>query len=68
MTTQQATAEVFWTAYKALPKKAQDDFLARLTSDPGLRDDLMDIAIIKKRHSDKARPFSEYLADRSSRR
>ena len=67
MTTQQATAEVFWTAFKALPKGAKEDFLARLTTDPQLRHDLMDLAIIEKRRSEKARPFAEYLAEHSEK-
>ena len=66
MIAQQATAEVFWTAFKALPKPVQENFLARLTSDPGLREDLMDIALIEKRRSERARPFTEYLAERSA--
>jgi len=29
----QATAEVFWTAFKALPKHARENFLDKLASD-----------------------------------
>ena len=65
MTAQQATAEVFWTAFKALPKTAKDDFLAHLACDPAMRHDLIDIALIAKRRADKSRPFAEYLADHS---
>ena len=68
MTAQQATTEVFWTAFKALPRTAREDFLAHLASDPDLRQDLMDIALIERRGADKSRPFSEYLAERSGRR
>ncbi len=68
MTAQQATAEVFWTAFKALTKPAQEDFLARLTADPALREDLLDLALIEKRRPEKARPFSEYIAERSARK
>jgi len=63
MTAQQATVEVFWTAFKALPKTAKEDFLDHLASDPDLRQDLLDIALIKRRRSDKSRPFTEYLAE-----
>jgi len=33
MTRVQATAEIFFTAFKALPKKEQDVFLSKLFSD-----------------------------------
>lgn len=68
MTAQQATAEVFWTAFKAMPKQAQADFLARLASDRALREDLLDLAVIESRRSEKARPFTEYLAERAGKR
>lgn len=61
MSPAQATVEVFWTAFKALPKQAQEGVLARFMSDRGVREDLMDVALIKKRRSEKTRPFSSYL-------
>lgn len=42
MTALQATAEVFWTAFKALPKGAQEDFLDRLMVDRRVRRELED--------------------------
>ncbi|MEK9145300.1 MAG: hypothetical protein AAB339_06805 [Elusimicrobiota bacterium] len=68
MTVQQATAEVFWTAFKALSKGAREDVLARIASDPSLREDLLDLALIEKRRHEKARPFAEYVAERSPKR
>lgn len=68
MTAQQATAEVFWTAFKALPKGAQEDVLTRIAADPQLREDLLDLALIEKRRHEKARPFAEYVAERSSQK
>jgi len=62
MTAMQATAEVFWTAFKALPKGAREDFMVRLVEDQALREDLADIALIEKRRAEKSRPFSAYLA------
>lgn len=38
----QATAEVFWTAFKALPKGAQEDFLDRLMINRRVRQELED--------------------------
>lgn len=68
MTTPQATAEVFWTAFKTLPKAAQEDFMARLASDPNLREDLLDLAVIEKRRHEKSRPFADYVADRAAKK
>jgi hypothetical protein len=68
MTALEATVEVFMTAYKALPKAARAGFLARLVEDREVREDLMDIAAIEKRRSEKARPFTDYLATHRARR
>jgi hypothetical protein len=38
----QAAAEVFWTAFKALPRGAQDNFLDRLMVDRRVRRELED--------------------------
>lgn len=38
----EAAAEVFWTAFKALPKGAREDFLDRLMVDPRVRHDIED--------------------------
>jgi hypothetical protein len=62
MTALEATVEVFMTAYKALPKAARAGFVARLIEDREVREDLMDIATIEKRKSEKTRPFTDYLA------
>ena len=68
MTAQQATAEVFWTAFQALPKTAKEDFLVHLACDPGMQHDFIDIALIAKRRSEKCRPFAEYLAGHSGKK
>ena len=38
----EAAAEVFWTAFKALPKGAQENFLDRLTVNRRVRQELED--------------------------
>lgn len=68
MTALEATVEVFLTAYKALPKAARATFLARLVEDREVREDLIDIAAIEKRKTEKSRPFTEYLSSRRARR
>ena len=42
MTSLQATAEVFWTAFKSLPKGVQEGFLDRLIVDRRIRRELED--------------------------
>jgi len=47
MTTKEATAEIFWTAFKALPKPEQAAIVARLLGDKEFVQDLMDVALIE---------------------
>jgi len=61
MTEAEATAEVFWTAFKVLPKAEQQAVLRRLVQDQHLRRDLMDLSLIEERRDEPARPLREYL-------
>ena len=61
MTHTEATAEVFWTALKALPRKEQQAVIRRVVQDDKLRRDLMDLAIIEERRAEPARPLRQYL-------
>jgi len=67
MTTTQATAEVFWTAFLAMGKRERHAFLERLVADPSLREDLLDAALIEERKHEPTRPLDEVLADRQHR-
>lgn len=62
----QATAEVFYTAFKALKSKEKEAFLEKMISDPELREDLTDIALIEKAKKIKGKHVSamEYFAKR----
>jgi hypothetical protein len=62
MTELEATAEVFWTALKALPRKEQQAVLRRVLQDKKLRNDMMDLALIEERRTESARPLREVLA------
>jgi hypothetical protein len=64
MTASQATAEVFVTALRALPRKQRDEVLARIASDPDLREDLLDRALLLERRREPSRPLRDYLAER----
>ena len=62
-----ATAEVFFTAFKALPKAERDEIVVRMAGDRSLRRDLLDLATIAERQQESSRPFDEYLAARGQR-
>jgi hypothetical protein len=59
------TAEVFWTAFKTMPRKERDAFLGKMLKDKRLREDLIDIAIAEERSVDKTRPFRKFLEERN---
>ena len=65
MTTSQATAEVFATAFRALPKKERQAVLALITEDEELREDLLDLTVIAQRRNEPSRPFREFLAEQN---
>jgi hypothetical protein len=48
MQTSQATIEVFFTAFKALKSNEQEAFLEKVISNPELREDIIDIALIER--------------------
>lgn len=56
-----ATAEVFFTSFKALPKEERDEVLVRIAGDRTLRRDLRDLATLAERQQEPSRPFQEYL-------
>ena len=62
-----ATAEVFFTAFKALPKAERDEVVVRMAGDRSLRRDLLDLATIAERQQESSRPFQEYLGARGER-
>lgn len=70
MTVQEAQAEVFWMAFKALHKKEREAVVSRLLSDEEFREDLMDIALIAQaRHeTGEDMPLQDYIAQQSQQR
>jgi len=64
MIAEEAKAEVFWLAFKGLPRKEQQLVVQKLLQDREFIEDLLDIAIIEQRRSEPSRPLEEYLADR----
>ena len=63
MTAREATAEVFWTAFRALPKAERETVIRRLVRDPKLKEDLIDIVTALQRQHEKANPHKRVRAD-----
>jgi hypothetical protein len=61
MSKAQATAEVFWTAFRSLPAVQRQAVLRRMVEDDSLRHDLQDLATIARRRREPSRPLREYL-------
>ena len=70
MKTIESTAEVFFTAFRALKKKEKEAFLHMVFNDMRLREDLIDIALIEKAKKVKGTAISAraYFARRRSQR
>jgi len=57
-------AEVYLMALKSLSEAEREAIFVRLLEDPQLREDILDLAVIKQRQGEPSRPFTEYLAER----
>jgi hypothetical protein len=68
MTSTQATAEVFWTAFRALPKKERKAIFEKLLGHKEFREDLIDIALVERRQKEPSRPLEDYLEERRKKR
>jgi len=55
---------VFFTAFRALPKKEREAVIERLLRDKEFVEDLIDIAILDKRRREPSRSLDEYLAEK----
>lgn len=60
----ESRAEVYLMALQSLSKAEREVVIARLLEDTKLMEDILDLAIIRKRQGEPARPFREYLAKR----
>lgn len=61
MTSKQATAEIFMTAFRALPQEEQNTFLLAIVKDSRLGEDVIDLAIATKRSAEKTKPLRPFL-------
>ncbi|MGB8658124.1 MAG: hypothetical protein WCE90_10135 [Candidatus Zixiibacteriota bacterium] len=67
MSTIQAKAEIFWMAFRGLPKREKQSVIERLLKDEEFMEDLIDLAILKQRRKEPSRSLEHYLADRKRR-
>ena len=58
MTMAQATAEVFFAAFKALKSNEKEAFLEKVLQNSTLRQDVMDIALMEEAKKVKGKPVS----------
>lgn len=65
MTAQQATAEVFWTAYNGMKPAEREAFLSKLMKDKRLAEDIRYAAVIEKRKNEPTMSLDDYLKRRS---
>lgn len=60
-------ADVYLMALQSLSKAEREAVISRLLEDASLREDILDLAIIRQRQEEPSRPFREYLAERKKR-
>ncbi|MFH1245815.1 MAG: hypothetical protein V1662_04945 [Candidatus Omnitrophota bacterium] len=63
MTVIQAKAEVFLTAFNAMPKPEQNAILFGLIHNARLREDIIDLTIAETRNCQSSRPLKNFLAE-----
>lgn len=63
----QSKAEIYFMAFQSLSETEKEAVVARLLEDEGLREDILDIALIRERQKEKSQPFRQYLAAREKR-
>lgn len=64
MTTIQATAEVFWTAFQAMEEPEKEAFIEKLMQDEDLAEDLIYSRIVDERKSEETVSLDDYLSKR----
>lgn len=62
MTVKEATANIFMTAFQALPKDEQNAIIVKMIQNAQLREDLIDLAIAETKSNEKPKSFRKFLA------
>ncbi len=67
LSTTQATAEIFWSAFNVLPMEEKRAVIQRIIRDKNLRQDLMDLSVIEQRRKEPGRPLRQYLKEKAKK-
>lgn len=68
MTQSQATAEVFYTAFRALKESEREAFIRRLLAEEELAEDLRYAAVIERRKNEPTVSLDDYLVKRAAKK
>ena len=68
MKTTQSKAEIYLMALNSLSKAEKNAVIDRLLEDDELREDILDIALIRQRQGEPTRPFREFLAEEEAKK
>lgn len=63
-TSAQSKAEVYFMALQSLSKAEKKEVITRLLEDETIREDIIDIALIRQRQGEPTRPLREYMTVR----
>lgn len=62
----EATAEVFRTAFNALPAETREKVIEKMLADAALREeveDLLDLEVVRERYNEPTRPLDDVLSE-----
>ena len=68
MTQHQATAEIFWTAYKGMKPAKRKAFIEKLMTDKSLAEDLRYAAVVQRRKNEPTVSLDDYLSRRAKKK
>ena len=60
-------SEIFLMALQSLSKAERAAVIGRILEDPELREDVLDMVVMRERRGEPTRPYEEYLAERNER-
>ena len=67
MKTAESKAEIYLMALQSLSKAEKKMVISRFLEDDRLREDILDLALIRQRQGESNHSFGEYLAEKKKR-
>ncbi len=68
MNSSEAKAEIFFTAFKTLPKKDKRVVIEKILQNKEFRKDLIDTVLIEQRKNEPSISLDDYLKDRKEKK